>query len=119
MFLMLGVCRQRLKSSTELPKTKFWRTTSFPFSVRDAEQNFVGIRNSSQTRFPAFFAIDTEIAKEFQVTKKYGIRLSLQIFNLTDHFNPRNVKVNTADPAFRQFSSPYGRYFTGGFDVLF
>ena len=93
--------------------------SGFPFSVRDAQQNFVGVRNSSQTRFPAFFAIDTEIAKEFQVTKKYGIRVSLQIFNVTDHFNPRNVRANTADPAFGQFSSSYGRYFTGGFDILF
>jgi hypothetical protein len=93
--------------------------SGFPFSVRDAEQNFVGVRNSNQTRFPAFFAIDTEIAKEFQVTKKYGLRLSLQVFNLTDHFNPRNVRANTGDPAFRQFASSYGRYFTGGFDILF
>ena len=93
--------------------------SGFPFSVRDGEQNFVGVRNSNQTRFPAFFAIDMEIAKEFQVTKKYGLRLSLQILNLTNHFNPRNVGANTSDPAFRQFSSPYGRYFTGGFDILF
>ena len=93
--------------------------SGFPFSVRDAEQNFVGVRNSSQTRFPAFFAIDTEFAKEFQVMKKYGLRLSLQVFNLTDHFNPRNVRANTADPAFRQFSSSYRRYFTGGFDIVF
>jgi hypothetical protein len=93
--------------------------SGFPFSVLDAEQNFVGVRNSSLNRFPAFFAIDTEIAKEFQVTKKYGLRLSLQIFNVTDHFNPRNVRANTADPAFRQFSSSYGRYFSGGFDILF
>ena len=93
--------------------------SGFPFSVRDAEQNFVGVRNSRQTRFPAFFAVDTEIAKEFQVTKKYGLRLSLNIYNLTDHFNPRNVRANTADPAFGQFSSSYGRYFTGGFDILF
>ena len=93
--------------------------SGFPFAVRDAEQNFVGVRNSSQTRFPAFFAVDTEIAKEFQVTNKYGLRLSMRIFNLTDHFNPRNVRANTADPSFRQFSSSYRRYFTGGFDILF
>jgi Carboxypeptidase regulatory-like domain/TonB-dependent Receptor Plug Domain/TonB dependent receptor-like, beta-barrel len=93
--------------------------SGFPFSVRDAEQNFVGVRNSNQTRFPPFFAIDTDISKEIQVTKKYGLRLSLQIFNLTDHFNPRNVRANTGDPAFLQFSSSYRRYFTGGFDILF
>jgi hypothetical protein len=93
--------------------------SGFPFSVRDVEQNFVGVRNSDRTRFPAFFALDVEIAKEFQVTKKYAVRLSLRGFNLTDHFNPRNVRANTADPGFGQFSSSYGRYFTGGFDIVF
>lgn len=93
--------------------------TGFPYSVRDAEQNFVGVRNSDQTRFPTFFALDAEIAKEFQVTKKYGVRLSLRGFNLTDHFNPRDVRPNIADPHFREFFASYRRYFTGGFDILF
>ena len=93
--------------------------TGFPYSVRDAEQNFVGVRNSDQTRFPAFFALDAEVAKEFQVTKKYGVRLSLRGFNLTDHFNPRDVRSNIADPHFREFFASYRRYFTGGFDILF
>jgi len=93
--------------------------SGFPFSVRDAEQNFVGVRNSDQTRFSSFFAFDAEFAKEFQVTKKYGVRLSLRGFNLTDHFNPRDVRANIADPHFREFFASYRRYFTGGFDLLF
>jgi hypothetical protein len=93
--------------------------SGFPFSVRDAEQNFVGVRNSNQTRFPSFFALDVELAKEFQVTKKYGVRLSLRGFNLTDHFNPRDVRANIADPHFGEFFASYRRYFTGGFDILF
>jgi hypothetical protein len=36
-------------------------------------------------------ALDMEISKEFQLTKKYGVRLSLRGFNLTNHFNPRDV----------------------------
>jgi hypothetical protein len=93
--------------------------SGFPFSVRDAEQNFVGVRNSDRTRFPRFFAVDAELAKEFQVTRKYGIRLSLRGFNLTNHFNPRNVHGNVADPRFGDFASSYRRYFTGGFDIVF
>jgi hypothetical protein len=93
--------------------------SGFPFSVRDAEQNFVGVRNSDRTRFPSFFALDVEIAKEFQVTKKYGVRPSLRIFNLTNHFNPRDVRANLADPRFGEFLSSYRRYFTGGFDIIF
>jgi hypothetical protein len=93
--------------------------SGFPYSVRDVAQNFVGVRNANSTRFPFFFAFDAEIAKEFQVTKKYGVRLSLRGFNLTDHFNPRDVRSNLADPRFGQFLAPYRRYFTGGFDIIF
>ncbi|MBV8858934.1 MAG: TonB-dependent receptor [Acidobacteria bacterium] len=97
----------------------FEARTGFPYSVRDAEQNFVGVRNSDATRFPAFVSLDVEVAKEFQVTKKYGVRLSLRGFNLTDHFNPRDVRLNTADPHFGQFFAPYHRFFSGGFDIIF
>ena len=93
--------------------------SGFPYSVRDGAQNFVGVRNANTTRFPFFFAFDAEIAKEFQVTKKYGVRLSLRGFNLTDHFNPRDVRSNIADPRFGQFVASYRRYFTGGFDIVF
>jgi TonB-dependent Receptor Plug Domain/Carboxypeptidase regulatory-like domain len=93
--------------------------SGFPYSVRDAEQNFVGVRNSDQTRFPNFLSLDTEIAKEFQVTKKYGVRLSLRVFNVTNHFNPRNVRANTADPRFGEFFNSYHRFSSGGFDIIF
>src|ERR1051326_2449556 len=76
----------------------FEARSGFPHSVRDAAQNFVGLRNSDRTRFPAFVALDAELAKEFQVTKKYGVRLSVRGFKLTNHFNPREVHSDTADP---------------------
>jgi hypothetical protein len=97
----------------------FEARTGFPYSVLDGGQNFVGVRNSDQTRFPTFLSLDAEIAKEFQVTKKYGVRLSLRVFNATNHFNPRNVSANTADPGFGQFFSSYHRFFSGGFDIVF
>jgi len=93
--------------------------SGFPYSVRDAEQNFIGTRNSSQTRFPRFLALDVEFAKEFQVTKKYGLRFSVSGFNLTNHFNPRDVRANVADPHFGEFFNSYRRYFSGGFDIVF
>lgn len=93
--------------------------TGFPYAVRDGEQNFVGVRNSDATRFPRFAALDLEVAKELQVTRRYAVRLSLRGFNLTNHFNPRDVHANTADPAFGGFLASYRRYFAGGFDVVF
>jgi hypothetical protein len=97
----------------------FEARSGFPYAVVDAAQNFVGVRNSDSTRFPRFVALDMEIAKDFQLTKKYGVRLSIIGFNLTNHFNPRDVRANTADPNFGQFFAPYRRYFSGGFDILF
>ena len=91
----------------------------FPYSIRDNLQNFVGTRNAGNTRFPTFFALDAEFGKDFQVTKKYAIRLSIRGFNLTNHFNPRDVRANLADPQFGQFFASYRRYFTGGFDIIF
>ena len=95
-----------------------WRS-GFPYSVVDQNQNFVGIRNASNQRFPNFFSVDAEISKDFQVTPKYAIRLSLKGFNLTDHFNPRNFRNNLGDPQFGTFINSYRRYFTGGFDIIF
>jgi carboxypeptidase family protein/TonB-dependent receptor-like protein len=95
-----------------------WRS-GFPFSARDQNQNFVGVRNADQTRFPEFFSLDLELAKEFKLTKKYGMRLSVLGFNLTNHFNPRDVHANVSDPQFREFFASYRRYFTGGFDIIF
>jgi hypothetical protein len=95
-----------------------WRN-GFPFSVLDAEQTFVGERNATGRRFPSFFALDLEASKDFQLTQRYAVRLSVRGFNVTNHFNPRNVRANTADPGSGQFLASYRRYFTGGFDIVF
>jgi hypothetical protein len=97
----------------------FEARTGFPYSVRDEEQNFVGLRNSDQNRFPWFVALDMEVSKELRVSKNYGIKLSVRGFNLTNHFNPRDVRSNIADPQFGQFLASYRRYFAGGFDIVF
>ena len=95
-----------------------WRS-GFPYSILNNEQNYVGLRNANGHRFPHFLSLDMEISKDFQVTPKYGIRLSLKVFNLTNHFNPRNVRNNLNDPDFGKFINNYRRYFTGGFDIIF
>jgi hypothetical protein len=95
-----------------------WRS-GFPYSIINESQNFVGTRNAANQRFPNFFSLDAEISKDFKVTKKYAVRLSLRGFNLTDHFNPRNVRNNLNDPQFGAFINSYRRYFTGGFDIIF
>lgn len=95
-----------------------WRS-GFPYAIVDQNQNFVGTRNASNQRFPKFFSLDAELSKDFKVTRQYAIRLSIRGFNLTDHFNPRNVRNNTGDAQFGAFINNYRRYFTGGFDIIF
>ena len=95
-----------------------WRS-GFPYSVVDANRNFVGVRNANNRRFPTFFSVDLELSKDIQVSKKYTVRLSVRAFNLTNHFNPRNVRNNITDPNFGAFINSYRRYFTGGFDIIF
>ena len=110
--------KMSLPRRTSISPIVEWRS-GFPFSVLDEKQAFVGVRNSDLTRFPTFFSLDLELAKEFQLTKKYGVRLSVLGFNLTNHFNPRDVHANIADRQFREFFASYRRYFSGGFDILF
>jgi hypothetical protein len=93
--------------------------SGFPYSIRDDTQNYIGVRNSDATRFPTFVAIDAEVSKDLRVSRNYGIRLSIRGFNLTNHFNPRDVRSNIADPQFGQFLASYHRYFAAGFDIVF
>jgi len=91
--------------------------SGFPYTVTDAAQNYVGIPN--QTRFPSFVSVDARISKDFRVSPKYSLRLSVSGFNLTDHFNPEAYHANIADPAYGLFFGQRGRHFTADFDVIF
>ena len=89
----------------------------FPYAVTDALQNYVGV--AYQNRFPNFFAADARISKDFKVSPKYKIRISVAGFNLTDHFNPEAIHTNIDDPAYGAFVGQHGRRYTADFDVLF
>ena len=91
--------------------------SGFPYSTYNARQEFAGEPNHD--RFPHFFSIDSRVSKDFQVSKKYAIRISISGFNLTNHFNPEVVHANTGDPAFGYFFGHRGRRFTADFDFLF
>lgn len=84
--------------------------TGFPYSVRNENQDFLGIRNDDRTRYPRFVSLDMAITKEVKF-KKYKAQFTVSIFNVTDHFNPRNVKMNVADPGFGTFFANYRRFY--------
>ena len=107
-----------------------WRD-GFPFSVTDENQNFIGQRNADNTRFPRFVALDLAVTKTFKVPewlkptlfgKKAGVEsasFTVSIFNVTNHFNPRNVFANTGAPQFGTFFAVYRRFYRLDFNVNF
>jgi hypothetical protein len=91
----------------------------FPYAQFNAQQEYVGIPNSSTTRFPRFLSADTRLMRDFKVNPKYTLRLSLTGFNLTNHFNALAVHANVTDPQFGVFFGNYHRRYRGDFEVVF
>ena len=59
-------------------------------------------------RFPSFFSIDFRVTREITIFGKHT-RVGLQAFNLTNHFNPRDVHTNLASSRFGEFDNSVGR----------
>ena len=92
--------------------------SGFPFSFVNDHLDFVGARN--QTRFPAFLSFDTTVLKGFKIPfldKK--ARAGVVIFNITNHFNPRDVQNNTGSLRVGQFFNSLGTSFRAKFELDF
>jgi len=89
----------------------------FPYSELDAVQQYSGVPYSKA--YPNFLSLDARLWKDFKVNPKYSLRLSLNSFNLTNHFNPEAIHANTGDPANGLFFGEHHRRFTVDFDVIF
>ena len=87
-----------------------WRS-GFPFSILNEEQEFVGPRNEGG-RFPRLLTFDLLITKGLKIPfrgKKYKGRAGFTIFNITNHWNPRDVQNNIAAEQFGTFYNSPGR----------
>lgn len=81
-----------------------WRT-GFPYSTVDIYRHYVGSANSE--RFPDYFSLDITAFKTFNIIgRKWD--LGLQFFNVTSHFNPRDVIPVAGTPQFGEFSNGFG-----------
>jgi hypothetical protein len=90
----------------------------FPYELTDAFQQYVPVENSPQPRFPRYFSLNMRLSKELRVAQKHAVRLSLNIVNLTNHFNALEVHSNLADPLYGNFFGNYTRRVTVDFDFL-
>jgi hypothetical protein len=86
----------------------------FPLSVMDQDRNFVGPRNRAG-RYPDFFSLDMQVLKAVSApgrfSEKYRFRVGVKVFNVTNHFNPRDFQGNLASDEFGQFYNGVGRKF--------
>jgi hypothetical protein len=86
-----------------------WRT-GFPFSIVNEQQDFVGPRNEGG-RFPSLFSLDLLVTKGVTIPfrgKKYRGRAGMTIFNITNHWNPRDVQNNLDSSQFGTFFNSPG-----------
>ena len=86
-----------------------WRN-GFPFSALNQQQDFFGERNAAG-RFPHLFTLDVLVMKGLVIPfrgKRYHGRAGVTIFNITNHFNPRDVQNNIASPQYGGFYNSPG-----------
>ena len=81
-----------------------WRT-GFPYSIFDIYRHYSGDANSE--RFPNYFSLDITAFKTFDIiNRKWD--LGMQFFNVTSHFNPRDVIAVVGTPQFGEFTNSFG-----------
>lgn len=105
----------RLPQATTLAPILDWHS-GFPYSVVDANLNFVGPRDSQ--RFPAFFSLDLTLLHDTRLLHRYTLQWGFDVYNVTNHFNPADVQANLADPAFGAFLANRYRYFVPELDFF-
>lgn len=84
--------------------------SGFPFSVVDERYRYFGAPNRAM--FPPFFAADFILFKTVTVRQR-SADLGIQLFNTTNHFNPRDVYPVRTAPRFGTFTNSVGPVLRG------
>jgi len=85
--------------------------TGFPLSTVDENRNFVGARNKAG-RYPTFMSLDMQVSKRLHVFG-HNATIGVKVFNITNHFNPRDYQGNLASLNYGGFANSVGRTFRG------
>jgi hypothetical protein len=94
--------------------------TGFPYSVENEYRKYVGPRNVD--RFPRFSSFDLQITRPISLhfgEKHLHARVGGGVFNLFNHFDPRDVQNNLASARFGGFFNSSWREFRGKFVLEF
>jgi hypothetical protein len=94
--------------------------SGFPFSNVNERLEIVGSRNRAG-RFPIYLSLDVQVTKGFQLPffKNKRARVGIALFNVTNHFNPRDVQNNLNSPFYGQFYNSLGTAAKARFDLDF
>lgn len=94
--------------------------TGFPYSVVDQARDFVGPRSSQ--RFPQFNSFDLQVTRPVKLPiphKEIKARVGVSVYNLFNHFNPRDVQNDIDSDRFASLFNGVGRTFRGKFILEF
>lgn len=93
--------------------------SGFPYSLVNERLEFVGPRNQAG-RYPTFISLDASILKGFKVPiLDKRARAGVVVFNITNHFNPRDLQNNTGSSHLGQFYNSLGTSVRGKFELDF
>jgi hypothetical protein len=87
--------------------------TGFPYSRLDQNWNFIGQENEAG-RLPVFLALDTKLQYPVDFTfhrHRIQFRAGVTVYNVLNHFNPRDVQQYYASPNYGGFYNSIGRLF--------
>jgi hypothetical protein len=94
--------------------------TGFPYSVVDQYRDFIGPRASQ--RYNRFNSLDMQITRPITLPlpyKEIKARIGFSVFNVLNHFNPREVQNDIDSDRFGGFFNGVGRTFRGKFVLEF
>ena len=88
--------------------------TGFPYSVENEYREYIGPRNDE--RFPRFTSCDLQVTRPISVgvgERRLKMRAGFAVFNLFNHFNPRDVQNDVASQQFGGFFNNAWREYRG------
>lgn len=86
-----------------------WRS-GFPYSTLTMQQLYAGVPNGEN--YPAFLGVDMVTYRKFTAKGRHA-DLGIQLFNLVNHFNPRDVYAVTGAQRFGTFTNSVGPVLRG------
>ncbi len=92
--------------------------TGFPYSTIEESREFVGPRN--ELRYPRFASADIQVLRTIGLPfKEKHARVGLAVYNVFNHFNPRDVQNDLQSSHYSDFYNGVGRTFRGKFVLEF